>query len=172
MHQTTTQPGWYKDYIRAAQFNLPAQEIKKLASHGHYRVRARVAEHPHASIQLLYSLAKDPHPEVRISLSGRKCLPAIILETLLNDECPEVRLELAENPHLELHKLHQLTQDDNPYVSERAWKTLRTVVERRKNWVSVLPACLINNTLTVACPSRKEDSRQGEFTPALRRLAS
>ncbi|HNH72755.1 MAG TPA: hypothetical protein PLF23_03220, partial [Candidatus Obscuribacter sp.] len=160
MHQTTTQPGWYKDYIRAAQFNLPAQEIKKLASHGHYRVRARVAEHPHASIQLLYSLAKDPHPEVRISLSGRKCLPAIILETLLNDECPEVRLELAENPHLELHKLHQLTQDDNPYVSERAWKTLRTVVERRKNWVSVLPACLINNTLTVACPSRKEDSRQ------------
>lgn len=170
MHQITTQPGWHKDYIRAAQLNLPSLEIKKLASHEHYRVRARAAEHPYAPIQLLYSLAKDPHPEVRIALSGRKCLPAIILAILLNDECPEVRLELAENPHLDLHKLHLLTQDDNPYVAERAWQTLRALVERRKNWVSVLPARLVENTLSV-CPPHTDDARQGECTPALRRLA-
>ncbi len=164
---------WHKDYIKAAQNNISVTDLKKLASHNHYRVRARVAEHPHTPIQVLYNLALDPHFEVRSALVARDCIPAVIFELLLADECPEVRYELAENPYLEMNRLLRLTEDTNPYVSERAWRTLNTISHRRKNTVSVAKSVVADKKcMPVNNCSPEEDALKAETAITRKLLAS
>lgn len=113
----------HQSYIEAAAKNLNCDKLIALARHQAARVRARIAERSDTPLPLLLELTHDSELEVRVAVAARDAIPPAVLARLLFD-LPEVRFELAENPHTCLTQLQALTQDSNPYVSERAWHTL------------------------------------------------
>lgn len=73
---------------------------------------------------LLRRLACSPNVEVRIAVCDHVNSSLQILQKLASDENTDVRFALAENHNLDREILETLTNDANPYVAQRALKTL------------------------------------------------
>jgi hypothetical protein len=75
-------------------------------------------------IDVIEKMLRHPQPHIRAAVAENQKVSDAMLWLLVKDEDPTVRYQLAENPHLPLDILRELCQDDNPYVSCRAEKTL------------------------------------------------
>lgn len=73
---------------------------------------------------LLRRLACSKNVEVRIAVCDHANSSLQILLKLASDENTDVRFALAENHNLDREILEKLTNDANPYVAQRALKTL------------------------------------------------
>jgi hypothetical protein len=122
-------PNPSEPYLKAGQENTRANELRRLAIHDHHLVRLRVAEHPNSPQDVLKILAKDQHPDVRAAVGEHPSAPAEILERLVADLSVDVRYVLAESPSIPGHLLQKLAADENPYVSVRAQRTLRSLTQ-------------------------------------------
>lgn len=88
-----------------------------------------LAVNPHLSDALLEAFSKHPESSVRLMLTCNSAvssgLKPVILQVLLTDLNPDVRYSLAENYDLPRESLAMLLDDENPYVCNRARKTLQ-----------------------------------------------
>ncbi len=104
--------------------------LDKLASSACERVRRQVAENSASTLSTLLLLLGDKSIEVRLGLTYNRNLPTTYLEWLARDESTDIRYEMAENNHLPLHILQMLSNDSNPYVANRALKTIAQLNHR------------------------------------------
>lgn len=88
-----------------------------------------LAVSPHLPDSLLEAFSKHPEPAVRLMLTCNTAvssgLKPAILQVLLADTNPDIRYSLAENYNLPRETLAMLLDDENPYVCNRARKTLQ-----------------------------------------------
>ena len=115
-----------KDYLTAGNPETSAEVLDELSNSDSYKVRKRVAENEKICLSTLFRLLFDNEPEVRLATLANSRSPEFFVEHLVNDTNDDVRYNLAENANLKLTYLKRLEQDENPYVRERARKTLRS----------------------------------------------
>lgn len=84
----------------------------------------RVAEHRGTEPRTLVRLSMHNDANIRAAVCENPNTPPDVLLYLLNDECADVRYSMAENHNLAPNLLDALCEDDNPYVSSRAQKTV------------------------------------------------
>ena len=101
--------------------------LHRLASRGRTVHRLWVSERPNTSSATLLILTTDKDPEVRLSAAEHPEVPYFALKSLVNDPSSDVRFGLAENTHVPVSILESLIEDDNPYVADRAARTLKIV---------------------------------------------
>jgi len=124
-----------RDYLIAGSQQTSPKALALLAQSEIPGVRARVAENPNCPLALLSWLAQDSNPEVRLSVVYNPKAPPIFFQWLLNDGCADVLFALAEDHNLAHSFLEQLSQNDNPYVAERAKQTIERVArEEASSW--------------------------------------
>jgi len=99
-------------------------KLRKLHQSGHYEIRLRLAENEASPPDLLRKLSKDSDPEVRASVANNPSTTHNTLKSLSIDTHDDVRFSMASNPHVPLGILRNFSQDHNPYVSDRAQKTI------------------------------------------------
>jgi hypothetical protein len=73
---------------------------------------------------LLRRLAASASAELRTAVGEHKNAPNEVLQKLASDESDDVRFSLAENHNLDKQILELLSVDANPYVAQRASRTL------------------------------------------------
>ena len=114
--------------VVAGNPNTPVSVLMRLAEDACELVRRRVAENPRTPLEKLKELARDNSVEVRLSVAENPNTPGEILSMLGCDLSLDVRYGVAENPHMPEDILVELTRDDNPYVRERAVRTLERLM--------------------------------------------
>jgi len=141
------------DYLIAGSLQTSPNKLALLAQSEITSIRARVAENPNCPPALLSWLAQDSNAEVRLSVAYNPKAPPILLQWLVNDECADVLFALAEDHNLALSLLEQLSQNDNPYVAERAKQTMeRLAREKEVSWREVSGSLEIEpGTLQLQC---------------------
>jgi hypothetical protein len=91
--------------------------LEKLANHSDEMVRREVASNPAAGYDLLYKLAQDPSPQVRLAvLRGRSYIPGTIDRLLMDDPEDEVRTKLASRRGLQPDVYEKLANDPSETV--------------------------------------------------------
>jgi len=111
-------------YIRAGHADTSADELWVLSRHAEMRIRRRVAENERTPVHVLLALAADPDPEVRLASALHPATPETVTFHLVRDECVDVRYALAEDCQVPAGVLLMLARDENPYVADRAMRTL------------------------------------------------
>jgi hypothetical protein len=111
-------------YIKAGSSNTKLEELRVLAEHLCDKIRMRVAENPAASTELLWNLAHDPSPDVRVAVGCNNSCDATILDLLVRDSDVIVRHGLAQNVATPRVLLEKLAEDDNGWVRGEALKSL------------------------------------------------
>jgi hypothetical protein len=86
----------------AADHTTPDVILRRLADEGDSAVRGLVAENHSTPVDAIWKLARDPNSDIRYSL--------------------------AENHAISIEVLNLLADDENPYVTQRANKTLKRMV--------------------------------------------
>jgi hypothetical protein len=114
-------------YIRAGRYDTPATELFHLSQNPSSLIRVRVAENQATPQVLLEELSTDSNEDVRIAVGGNPSIPFHVLMRLAFDEHVDVRFSLAENHCINILALLCLAGDENPFVSQRALKTLQRV---------------------------------------------
>ncbi|MCA9801745.1 MAG: hypothetical protein KC777_07145 [Cyanobacteria bacterium HKST-UBA02] len=84
----------------------------------------KAAEHPSASPYTLSKLSRSGIREVRQAVAQSHNTPYSSQFDLARDPDPDVRFALAENHRAFITILETLSDDENPYVSARAAKTI------------------------------------------------
>jgi hypothetical protein len=88
-------------------------------------VLERLAENPRTPAGVLIKLSSHPEAAVKSAVGcNPKCLVWLICK-LAQDEDVDVRYSIAENPHVPTEVLSILSTDENPYISARAFRTLK-----------------------------------------------
>lgn len=118
------------EYLQAGRSSTPTALLQKLARSSCVRVRARVAENRSSPRHLLDLLSKDSNSDVRIGLTYNPTTPTTILWELANDNHLDVRYCLAENANTKPIILIWLAGDENPYVAQRAQKTIEALLRK------------------------------------------
>ncbi len=98
--------------------------LEELSNSSDERLRARVAEHRNTSLRALLKLIQDVSAEVRLSVAYNPKANSTLLWQLSEDSDSDVRYSVAENPLVLPEILKKLSLDENPYVAERAVRTL------------------------------------------------
>lgn len=111
-------------YICAGNDQTPVDVLAQLAYDRSIPVRRRVAENPRTPIAILEKLAADPDKDVRIAVSENGSTPAGLLLRIACTDCSDVRYAIAENSHTPRQILCMLMRDENPYIADRAGKTM------------------------------------------------
>ena len=114
------------DYLAAGNIETSPQKLDELSNADSVRIRVRVAENKNACLSTLFRLFFDNDPEVRLAVAENPSSPQFFLDYLVDDPDDDVRYNLAENANLKLKHLKQLAQDQNPYIRERAKKTIKS----------------------------------------------
>jgi hypothetical protein len=104
-----------------------------------------IAESPNATPEILAELAMSSFSEVREAVTEHRLCPVSIQLMLAEDECPDVRFALAENHNMPFVVLEKLSNDENPFVSMRAERTMRRV--------------LFDNVVCLEIPSTDDDEQ-------------
>lgn len=112
------------DYFQAGRSDTPEKTLEFLALSSCVKVRARVAENQQTPNQILEQLSHDKNVDVRIGLGYNMKTPITVLWRLAMDEHLDVRFSLAENANTAPLILVWLSSDDNPYIAQRAHKTM------------------------------------------------
>ncbi|HEY9772787.1 MAG TPA: HEAT repeat domain-containing protein [Planktothrix sp.] len=84
----------------------------------------RAAESKDTPARLLEQLALNEDVEVRIAVADNPNTPTDLVSALARDDSADVRYAIAENHNLSKDVLALLREDDNPYVADRARRTL------------------------------------------------
>ena len=113
--------------IIATNPNTPPSVLDYLARNGNKDTQVRVAENPRTPVSALEHLARSDSATVRSAVAENENVSPDILTILGADDDDDVRYQLAENPHLPEELLVALTEDQNPYVADRAEKTLNRI---------------------------------------------
>jgi hypothetical protein len=111
-------------HVQAANPKSAATKLRQLLKSADSETRFRLAENQSSPPDVLAKLAKDCDPEIRACVANNPSTPDNLVKTLAKDVHDDVRFSMACNPCLPLEVLHDLSQDQNPYVSDRAHKTL------------------------------------------------
>lgn len=111
-------------HLKASNSLSDTQELRVLYTSGDRETRVRLAENSVSPIDILNELAQDSDPEVRACVASNPSTPPAIVEFLSYDDHDDVRFAIASDPHTRLEILRRLTHDRNPYVGDRAQKTL------------------------------------------------
>ncbi len=85
----------------------------------------RLIDHPNTPAQVLFELANHASSEVRAQVADNPNTSYEAIMLLVKDESIDVRLSLAQCYHLGTAVLESLTEDENPYVCNRAETTLQ-----------------------------------------------
>lgn len=117
------------DYIRAGSAATPLVELTELSNAICPKLRARVAENSATPSSLLEKLSSDLSTEVRIGVGNNASTSTIIRWRLAFDEALDVRFSQAENAHTGTLILMWLAGDENPYIANRAIRTLRSIAK-------------------------------------------
>ncbi len=112
------------EYILAGRASTPESTLKQLAYSTEPEVRARVAENLAAPIDTMHVLLRDNNSDVRLALTQNENIPTSLLVLLAYYSSADVRYGMAENARLPQAILSTLTEDENPYVANRARRTL------------------------------------------------
>lgn len=88
----------------------------------------RIAENPNTSRETLSVLAFHNDAEVRCAVADNINTPDTCFKRLAMDESSDVRYRVAENPSAPLASLYAVLKDENPYVSQRAKRTLSRIL--------------------------------------------
>jgi hypothetical protein len=117
-------------YIAAGAPNTTFENLAKYAFDSCAKVRLRVAENVKTPMALLEQLAFDSNDEVRLAVFENPSTPIAIREILAQDENEDVRYGIAENPKTPAYILVSLADDVNPYIADRADKTLKGLLQQ------------------------------------------
>jgi len=104
--------------------HISATLLDELSHATDARVRARVAEHENTSLSTLFRLVQDENAEVRQSIAFNPKRTTTLLQQLAQDSSADVRYLIAEDALVPPAVLRLLSNDENPYVAQRALKTL------------------------------------------------
>ncbi|MGE0266322.1 MAG: response regulator [Candidatus Obscuribacterales bacterium] len=96
-----------------------------------------IAENRSTPVDVLSRLVNHASSEVRIGVADNPECTVEILQILKGDLSVDVRYSLADNHNIPLRILHDLAEDDNPYVADRA---LRTLNNRSRSGISIARA--------------------------------
>ncbi len=113
-----------RKYICAGCERTPVNILVRLACDNSTKVRRRVAENPKTPITVLVMLASDRDKDVRVGVCDNWSTPAGLLFLLAGEDCADVRYAIADNSHVPRQILTVLARDENPYVAERAMRTM------------------------------------------------
>ncbi len=97
--------------------------LTKLSKDWWWEVRAGVAVHPRASLELLMELANDESAWVRRAVAERKDAPTLCLDLLADDVDLGVRDAVAEHPNCPRAAMARLSQDAR-------WEIRRSIAKR------------------------------------------
>jgi hypothetical protein len=95
-------------------------------------VLERLAESPEASPKTLAKLACNDDPHVRAAAADNAHTPYASMLALAEDPDVDVRFQLAENHNIPRDILKILSNDENPYIAERAQQTLQRQIIQMK----------------------------------------
>lgn len=110
-------------YILAGNPHLSEITLDELSRSTDLQVRARVAENRNTPLRTLLRLATDVDVEVRQSILFNPSVTVSLLTHLAGDVHADVRYAVAENALIP-EVLQKLTKDENPYVADRAMRSL------------------------------------------------
>ncbi len=99
----------------------------------------KVACNPSTPTSVLEQLAEHNEIAVKEAVIDNPATPMDILEMMLRDNDSEVRYALAENHNVPIRIIEPLCMDDNPYVADRAQRTMERIA-RTGNVVGILRA--------------------------------
>lgn len=89
-----------------------------------------LAENSASNAELLAELSQDRDAQVRLAVAENPSTPHCLLELLALDEDADVRYGMAANAQMPAGILILLAQDENPYVSNRASKTMSSLARQ------------------------------------------
>lgn len=92
-----------------------------------------------APTQIIQQLATNLDPEFRMSIADNKHTTIEALNIISEDDNPDVRFALSENHNLDQSILQRLSCDSNPYVADRAQKTLLRINDSSGTTISNSP---------------------------------
>jgi|SRR6516162_4713258 hypothetical protein len=116
-----------EQYMMAMRSETTPEVLNSLASSPCEKVRGAVAENPRTPLHSLKLLARDHSSEVRSCVAHNPSTPWSVVLDLAMDGDLDVRYSLAENPEAAWTILCFLSFDHNPYISQRAQKTMSTL---------------------------------------------
>ena len=83
-----------------------------------------IANHPATAPIVLHRLSQHKDVGVRMAVADHRNTHIITAMQLAWDHSPDLRYALAENHQIDSGVLDILAKDENPYVADRAQKTL------------------------------------------------
>ena len=86
-----------------------------------------LAGYDESPLQLLSELTCHSNEEIRLCVADNPNVSRLLLFLLACDESMDVRLTMASNQNLPVDILEKLSQDENPYISNKALNTSRKV---------------------------------------------
>lgn len=108
----------------AANPDTPESILMLLITYSTAEIIERIAENPKAGPGIVRTLASHPLPRIRSAVCDHKSLKAEIIWRLAMDSEADVRYAVAENANVPHSVLKMLSEDENPYVANRAARTL------------------------------------------------
>lgn len=114
-------------YLFAGKPTISTSDLARLSTCRSAAVRRRIAEHPRCPLELLTRLSVDEDIDVRAAVALHPRTPPSLAARLCADDSVDLRYEMASMPQLPFVLLDKLAHDDNPYVSERAEKTIKMI---------------------------------------------
>lgn len=112
-----------KNRLASSLVNKP-NVLNSLARRANESVQLRVAENRTTSPETLKLLSKHESSNVRSGVAQNENSPRSTAELLAVDANCDVRFAMAENPRTSTSILKQLSRDENPYVQDRAKRTI------------------------------------------------
>lgn len=133
-HTSPSQPynGWQRinlanflwKYVASGGAETPSAVLAVLAVDQDPLIRKRCAENLNCNGEVLAHLSEDTEESVRAAVARNKHTPLFVLRKLTTDKSAVVRFGIAANPEMPDAILLSLFMDPDPYVAERASKTL------------------------------------------------
>jgi hypothetical protein len=111
-------------WLLAINPNTPPPVLDHLAHNAPSPLLERIAEHPRAHSVTLTRLANHDDAQVRAAVAENINTSMKTVWKLARDPSADVRLRLAESYTVPIAVLKVLIEDENPYVADRAQKTL------------------------------------------------
>lgn len=124
---------WIK-YILAGRDKEHESVLRRLARDHDENIRRRVAENCDCPKDVLEALARDTCTDVRIAVALNRKANRPVYNNLCKDPSPDVRFMIASTSYMPVFLLRKLATDENPYVQERAIRTITLKMEARKRF--------------------------------------
>lgn len=110
----------FETYIDAGNPATTGEQLFALAFHPNSKIRQHVAENSSTPVTVLLLLTGDFDPEVRLAVAENPHFPPEYLGVFIEDASSDLRFALAENGNLPEEFLRRLSQDENPYIAQKA----------------------------------------------------